>query len=344
MNQIVGGMFGLKIEPDAHCTAPPFLTKPYLLLSTARSGIALLVECLRPSSVWMPSYLCDVMLKAVDGNAVQFYPVDARLRIASDEWVDALREGDLVVFIDYFGLPTDTEMIYAAKQREAWVLEDASQALLSSTTQAQADFVLYSPRKYLGVPDGGILVFNNPESSVRDRSLSDPPPSWWLRSLRASVLRHEFDQFGGERKWFDIYKQVDSEGPTTPYRMSELSQLLLQRHFDYSSIAKRRRDNYATLLERLDEYALFTTLPAGVVPQGFPVRVRNRDRVRQYLFEHNIYPPVHWPIRGCVPDRFHESHKLSNEILTLVCDQRYSHDDMVRTALLFRQAAKAVER
>jgi len=89
MNQIIGGMFGLKIKPDGHCNAqPPFLTKPHILLSTARSGITFLVECLHPSSVvhpcdwivWMPSYLCDVMLKAVDDSAVRFYPVDAHLK------------------------------------------------------------------------------------------------------------------------------------------------------------------------------------------------------------------------------------------------------------------------
>lgn len=343
MSHIIGGMFGLKIEPDVHRTAPPFLTKPHMLLSTARSVIALVVECLRPSSVWMPSYLCDVMLKAVDGSVVQFYPVDAHLRIASSEWIDKLREGDLVVFIDYFGFPTDSEMVHKAKEKRAWVLEDASQALLSSTTQPAADFILYSPRKYLGVPDGGILVLNRPELLMCDQQLSSPPPDWWLSSLQASVQRCEFDRFGGERNWFDVYKRVDREGPLVPHQMSELSKLLLQRHFDYSSIAQRRRNNYEILLERLDQFALLAYLPPGIVPLGFPVRVRNRERVRQYLFEHEIYPPIHWPIKECVPDRFHDSHQLSDEILTLICDQRYGRDDMVRTTVLFRQIAEVAK-
>ena len=341
MNRIIGGMFGLKVEPDAHCTAPPFLAKRHILLSTARSGIAFLMGYLVPNSVWMPSYLCDVMLKAVVGSQVKFYPIDACLRIASKEWMNALREGDLVLFIDYFGFPTEEEMVQAAKQMQAWVIMDASQALLSNTAQPLADFVLYSPRKYLGVPDGGILATNNPAISIRDQQLPTPPPSWWLRSLRASVLRYEFDQYGGEREWFNIFRQVDSEGPINPCQMSELSQLLLQHHFDYPSIAQRRRDNYTRLLEQLGEYALFGTLPQGVVPLGFPVRVRNRDHVRQYLFEHNVYPPVHWPIEGSVPDRFQDSHRLSDEIMTLVCDQRYTADDMARTALLFRRVAEA---
>lgn len=341
MNHIIGGMFGLKIEPDAHCTAPPFLANPHILLSTARSGIAFLVGYLVPNCVWMPSYLCNVILKAVVGSEVRFYPVDTCLRIASREWMNTLREGDLVLFIDYFGFPTEEEIVQAAKQKQAWVIIDASQGLLSSTAQPLADFILYSPTKYIGVPDGGILVINNPAISIRDQQLPAPPHRWWLRSLRASVLRHEFDQYGGEREWFSIYRQVTREGPTSPCQMSRLSQLLLEHHFDYPSIARRRRDNYTKLLEQLGEYAVFGTLPQRVVPLGFPVRVRNRDHVRHHLFEHNIYPPVHWPVKGLVPDRFQDSHRLSDEIMTLVCDERCTPDDMVRTALLFRRVAEA---
>jgi dTDP-4-amino-4,6-dideoxygalactose transaminase len=342
MNHIIGGMFGLKMEPDADSAAPPFLANPHILLSTARSGIAFLVEYLVPNTLWMPSYLCDVMLKAVVGTQVKFYPIDTSLRVASKEWMTALREGDLVLFIDYFGFPTAEEMVQATKQKKAWVIMDASQALLSNTAQPLADFVLYSPRKYLGVPDGGILVVNNPAISIRDQQLPPPPPSWWLRSLRASVLRYEFDRRGGDREWFGLHRQVDSEGPISPYQMSELSQLLLRHHFDYSSIAQRRRDNYTKLLEQIGEYALFGALPKEVVPLGFPVRVSNRDYVRQHLFERNVYPPVHWPIRGFVPDGFEDSHRLSDEILTLVCDQRYTPEDMIRTAVLFRRVAEAI--
>jgi hypothetical protein len=92
-----------------------------------------------------------------------------------------------------------------------------------------------------------------------------------------------------------------------------------------------------------DLHAVSSTLPQEVAHLGFPVPARNRDHVRQHLFEHNICPPIHWPIEGWVPDRFHDSYRLSDAILTLVCDQQYIHEDMVRTARLFRQVAEDVE-
>ena len=46
------------------------------------------------------------------------------------------------------------------KKCGAWLLEDACQALLSDEVGRFSDFVLYSPRKFLGVPDGGVLVSN----------------------------------------------------------------------------------------------------------------------------------------------------------------------------------------
>ncbi len=341
MRRIVGGMFGLKVERDANCTAPRFLAKAHVLTSTARSGFALVVEHLRPSRVWMPSYLCDVLLKAVAGSIVRLYAIDSSLQIASDEWTRQVQPQDLVVFIDYFGFPTDTDLVKAVKQRQAWVLEDACQALLSAVSNPLSDFVLYSPRKFLGVPDGGVVIMNNGELPLPGQ-LPGPPPEWWLRAVHASVLRHEFDRFGGERGWYDLFQRVEASGPVRPCRMSELSQLLLRYHFDYRSIAERRKTNYQTLLQMLGEYALFGDLQDGVVPLGFPVRLRNRDEVRRQLFEENIYPPVHWTIDGSVPKAFAGSHKLSRQILTLVCDQRYDRSDMERMACVFIQEARQI--
>lgn len=341
MRRIVGGMFGMKLEPDANCGAPPFLTKAHLLTSTARSGLALVVEQLRPGRVWMPSYLCEVMLKAVASSTVRWYAIDSKLRIASHKWTREVRPQDLVVFIDYFGFPTDADLVQAVKERQAWVLEDACQALLSAVTSPLSDFVLYSPRKFLGVPDGGIVIMNNRELPLPDQ-LPGPPPEWWLRAVHASVLRHEFDRFGGERGWHDLFGQVEAGGPIRPCRMSELSQLLLKYHFDYRSIADRRKTNYQTLLQMLGEYALFGELPEGVVPLGFPVRLGNRDEVRRQLFEEKIYPPVHWIIEGAVPKAFDGSHKLSKQILTLVCDQRYDSSDMERMARVISERARGI--
>jgi hypothetical protein len=340
--KIIGGMFGLG-RNGFYNDLPPFLKGKSLLLANARSGIALLERKLAPSQIWFPSYLCDVMLRAVtprkeNRTQIRFYGINYELEISSLEWVKEVQEGDLVVFIDYFGFPYDKRYVIEAKRKGAWVLEDASQALLSVHIGEDSDFVLYSPRKWIGVPDGGILVINDEDmSSLLEVELEKPPAEWWLDAFSAAVLRREFDLFGGNRQWFQLFRQADVDAPIGAFAMSELSQMLLRYGFDYSSIAQKRIENYRALDKILGDYLVFPSLPEGVVPLGFPIRVKNRDHVRQKLFGHNIYPPVHWPIPNVVPEEFIESHQLAEDIMTLVCDQRYDPDDMKRMAKVVLQ-------
>ena len=99
-----------------------------------------------------------------------------------------------------------------------------------------------------------------------------------------------------------------------------------------STIARRRRENYALLADRLASVALFPTLSDGVVPLGFPIVVEERDRVRQALFAEEIYPPVHWDLEDVVPVAYSGSHWLSRHVMMLPCDQRYGPEVMEHVA------------
>lgn len=338
--RIIGGMFALERISNTNRAKPRFLDEKSIFLANARSGIALLVKLLSPPRVWMPSYLCKAMLKALNASmsSVKFYEVTYDLVISSSDWLNNIQPKDLVVLVDYFGFPCDPCWIKRAREQGAWVLEDASQALLSEEVGRFSDFVLFSPRKFLGIPDGGILAFNH--QPAFDAELESPPAAWWLKAFSATVLRREFDLQGGTRPWFELFQETELGAPIGPYSMSELSRMLLQHSFDYPKIAQKRIENYQLLLNRLIEVALFPSLPPGVVPLGFPIRAKNRDQVRQALFDHEIYPPVHWPIKGIVDEKFRDSHHLSGEIMTLPCDQRYNPGDMERVARLVAEVAQ----
>jgi dTDP-4-amino-4,6-dideoxygalactose transaminase len=333
--EIIGGMFGLGIELGCHDSRPPFLKEGDLCLANARSGIFLLCKLLSPPTVWMPSYLCGAMLQPVEMTQTRsrFYGVSYDLTVPHREWLKGVQRGDLVVVIDYFGFPADPYVAERAKEVGALILEDACQALLTSEVGQLSDFVIFSPRKFLGVPEGGILALNR--SSALDRvNLEPPPPEWWLKTLNTNIMRREFDLYGGDRRWFTLFQETEGDSPVGYYSMSELSRTLLLYAFDYPTIAQRRVSNYQVLANELGEFALFPQVPADVVPLGFPIRLKNRDEVRQRLFDHQIYPPVHWVIQGIVPDEFKESHQLAANIMTLPCDQRYDSDDMARMARL----------
>jgi dTDP-4-amino-4,6-dideoxygalactose transaminase len=120
--------------------------------------------------------------------------------------------------------------------------------------------------------------------------------------------------------------------------MSELSEAMLKHAMNWEDISVRRRKNYLHLQEKIGEFALIPLLDDATVPLGFPVRVANRNSIREALFRAEIYPPVHWPINECVPDEFTESHTLSREIMTLPCDQRYNEEDLDRMIEVFKRA------
>jgi hypothetical protein len=338
--QTIGGVFGLGDPLSAEQIVPHFLGDRSILLANARSGLWLAIRQLAPAQVWLPSYLCTDILAATDHPAthVRFYPVDGALRIPWLEWTGEVQRGDLALLIDYFGFPCDMACAAALQKRGAWIIEDACQALLSAYRRDLADVVLFSPRKFLGVPDGGIL--DDRSGLMRAPiELSDPPAAWWLTSFAATLNRRVYDTCGGDRGWFDLFQRAEATIPRGAHAMSQLTRLLLE-NFDYEAVARRRVANYQRLLGRLEGLALFPELPADVVPLGFPIRVKNRDAVRTWLFTQMIFPPIHWRLEGHVPEKFTHSHQLAAEIMTLPCDQRYGEPDMDRMAEMVLQVAE----
>ena len=327
-------MFGLELfESDASLKAkepPRFLRGRQCLLATARAAVKLLVEALRPATVWLPSYICGVVIEASrePGVRVRFYTVDQALQIPSDDWVRQIQAGDLVIFADYFGF--DTWGLHGAEAgaRGAHIVEDACQAMLNKDFSPHSDYIIFSPRKFIGVPDGGILLAGK-NVELPGADFPPAPGQWLVRALRASILRSEFDRYGGKRSWFKIFQSAEADGPMDPCRMSDLAAAIL-RIVDWTTIKTRRRRNYDYLLSELGEMAVFPNLPRDVVPLGFPIRLPNRDRVRRSLFNERIYPAVHWDIVDLVPAEFVSSHRLASEIMTLPSDQRYGRDDMKR--------------
>ena len=344
-SKIIGGMFGLELGGDFFrpegAVLPPLLIRPHLRLATARSGFALLAETLKPGSVWLPSYLCSVIPQSVASRnfQVRYYAVDEHLGIAGHDWLREIRRGDMVVFIDYFGFRTWEASGEQARQHGAWVIEDTAQAMLNMSFSDQSHYIIASPRKFVGVPDGGILAVGT-DVLLPEVELAASDSAWWLKALRASMLRAEFDRHGGDREWFEIFLETEAAGPSEPRRMSELSQLLLER-LDWAEISRARRGNYQFLASELGRLALFPDLPPETVPLGFPIRVRDRDWLRQTLFDAQIYPPVHWQIGRVVPDDFKASHALAGEIMTIPCDQRYGREDLERVVNCLAKAQPA---
>ena len=179
---------------------PRFLRGRQRLLATARAAVKLLVEALRPATVWLPSYICGVVIEAArePGVRVRFYTVGESLQIVEDGWLAEILAGDLVIFVDYFGFDTWSSHGAQAKLRGARVVEDACQAMLNKNFSRHSDYVIFSPRKFIGVPDGGVLL-SGKNAVLSDAYLPSSPAKWLFRTTKAAILRSEFDRHGGDQ-------------------------------------------------------------------------------------------------------------------------------------------------
>jgi hypothetical protein len=245
----------------------------------------------------------------------------------------------VVLVIHYFGFANTTFPADQLKLRGAVIIEDASQGLFVKQQYPESICIVYSPRKFFGVPDGGVLATSRMDA-IRRQPLEPPPTEWWKAAFAVTQMRREFDLVGEENRWFLLFRHVEETFPVGPYYSSDLARMLIETGTDYGPIRRARRQNYLALAERLNEFALFPVLGEDTVPLGFPVCVdaAQRDAVLKCLYNEKIYPPVHWRIDGIVPEEHHESHLLSRRILTLICDQRYTICDMARQAATFLSA------
>lgn len=341
---IIGGLFGLEPPYVANGSeGSPFLRRPITYFLNVRCAIYALCESLRPQNAWLPSYLCRAMLDPFCklNVRVRYYDDMPNMKGRTNSWASEIERGDFVLLIHYFGFPNATIPVNHASSRGAVIIEDASQGLFIKQQYSETACILYSARKFLGVPDGGLMA-SSLHNTFEPEALQPPPAEWWRSAFATTQMRREFDLRGGENRWFPLFQQVEETFPLGPYRSSELTKTLIESGTDYEFIRRIRRENYMVLLKRLKEFALFPTLGEETVPLGFPVLVdaARRDRILECLYKQQIYPPVHWRIEGIVPQEFRQSHALSRRILTLICDQRYTISDMERQADAFLSAVK----
>jgi hypothetical protein len=339
----MGGPFALAEAGAAPRPLPWSARGVAIATADARSALKIVRDLVAPRRVWLPSYLCDSVLSGLsDGDtALTFYPVDLRLQLPDRRWLSSVRQGDLAVFVSYFGFPADRQAADEAHARGAITVWDGACALLSEMT-IDADFAVLSPRKFVGIPDGGVVLCRRAgdASSLAALRLSPPPALWWRSALEMCRGRPAFDRGQAGDEWLALCEQAE-DAPKGALAMSELSARLLATAFDWGAIAQRRRVNYAALARALPDLALLPALPAGSVPFGFPIRLRDRDAVRARLRQSGVLTPIHWELPPAVPGEFVDSHRLSAETLTLPCDQRYGLEDMDRLARLVTSARPA---
>lgn len=313
MQDMMGGFFGLEL--------PVFDNFPYregsccAYLSSGRAAFeCLLMNIPRPACVWAPRFLCDTMLQAPArlGIPVKRYACTAQLAPILPE----VQENELVLLVNYFGL-TGEAVSKAAASLPGRCVVDATTALYSPPLPGVP--TIYSPRKFAGVPDGGVLCAPSPIRHLPTETQVSAPLSMHL------LERLESGATTASRSC-----EAAEEALSAPARrMSRLTRRLHQS-IDFEAAARKRLENYAALHQTLGS---INRLQLPSTPQHAPMcypLVSGIPGLRDALIDAGIALPLYWPEVIEETDACDEENRLARTLLPLPLDQRYEKCDMER--------------
>jgi len=278
---------------------------------SARAAFYALLLHVKPSKVWMPKYICDTILTPLSLLQIEvgFYELRSDFSIKSKI---SLNPKELILYVNYFGICSDNQFEILKNFNSDQIVFDHSQAFFQKPLDCLA--TIYSPRKFFGIPDGGLLVTDCDIEEPREVDTGSVNRSIHLLQRLQS----------GARSGYEAYQTAEkSLQDLSPRRMSFLTERMLLA-IDYESIRIQRNNNFLYYQELFSEDNILDTEPLTFDgPLCYPLILSNHiDRVG--LAKHNFFIPTYW--NDCSPrissGSFEE--KLMQNMLPLPCDQRYT--------------------
>ncbi|MCC2961426.1 hypothetical protein LK540_13435 [Massilia sp. IC2-278] len=315
----IGGYFELELPPPR---ALPFPQAHRY--QSARSAFLALLRVGKPRRVWMPRYLCDSMYAALREAGVEAVPyaIDEGFEVATA--ID-LQAADWLYYVDYFGVCGDVVARLLTRFNPGQVVLDHCQAFFAPPRPCLA--VIYSPRKFFGVPDGGLVVTDLPlEAPAVQDQLSRQRVEAQLERLAVSP----------ESGYQSYVRSEASLADLEPRRMSLLTGRILAT-VDFASVRERRNRNFRYLHERLGHLNRLALDPARIDgPLCYPLLV-DAEGLRAALIAQRVFVATYWPDVLEQADAGSTEARLVRQLLPLPCDQRYDESDMARIVALCTQ-------
>lgn len=286
--------------------------------NSGRASIVAAVKAVMPSKLYIPHYNCVVVREALEnaGFSYFFYPLNEDL----EPDIDGIEDDAWLLYVHYFGIASD-EKIRKIAEKYKNVIFDNTQAFYAKPVLDGNCMNVYSPRKFVGLVDGGYLVWSG------EREVSEDYPldiSW----DRASFLFKSIE-LGTNAAYQDNLdsKECLADGIK---KMSVLTQRML-KSLDYDTLAERRDRNYRVLVDAFKGVNRLGLPMEGYAPFVYPLVIED-PKLRKKVVEKKIYISQWWKyLLNEVPEDSVEAW-LSKWLLPLPVDHRYTERDMKEMA------------
>lgn len=270
------------------------------------------------SCVHIPYYTCDVVLQPLQklGIPWKFYHIDEKLEIAS---TPNLGENEFLLYTNYFGIK-DEYCKKLADQFGPQLIIDNAQALFCKSIPGTNQF--YSPRKFMGMPDGGLAVTTVPNTA------SELPLDKSFDRCSHLLKRTELQPSEGYAEFKEVSRKI-AEAPLC--QMSNLSKSIFGS-VDFDVIKQKRRDNFNTLHKALasSNKAVIPPTDSFECPMVYPYWTDKGCELKKKLIEQEIFVATYWPnvFEWAKPHDL--EYDIANNTVYLPIDQRYAIEDMER--------------
>lgn len=306
----IGGYFELEMDNKGR-----FVHDDGILVNTGRNALELILSNLpNNSKVYIPKYTCEVVLEPFQKLGIQysFYSINFQLEI-SDEIV--LGHDEYLLYTNYFGVK-DAYVKKLESQYPNRLIVDNAQALFAEPTA----MCFYSPRKFVGIPDGGIAYMDkNVSADVYEQDCSFD---------RCSHLLKRIDLGAGAG--YADFKDNSRLLKNQPIRkMSKLTQTLLSA-IDFEKVRSKRRENFALMHSLLGPFNKLEleSLELFAVPMVYPY-MTDDESLRQRLIDSKVFVPTYWANVNEWCECETGEYQLSKSIIPMPIDQRYTKEDLI---------------
>ncbi len=139
---------------------------------------------------------------------------------------------------------------------------------------------------------------------------------------------------GLKNTFLTLYKENERIKNKKIGQMQDISSmgLYVLRKLSISKIVKRRFENLSFMYNEISnkDYLLFgfdEIKSPFVLPLIFK-NEKERNIVKQRLIDNGVYPPIHWALPGEVTKNYVYEQDLSNKVLSIPIDQRYTEKEL----------------
>ena len=290
---------------------------------SGRSALQAIIKELKEChTIAMPSWCCDSMVKPfVDaGLEVRFYPV----LYTQDQGVVQVIDTncDVLFLMDYFGYTSRYKVSHPC------IIRDVTHSIFSHSYD-DAQFQFGSLRKWCGIWTGGYVWTKDGHKFITKNE--DDRGYIILRQIAMEKKSIYMGRAAKDKSYLEVYAHAEELLETCGISKAAERDIYFAKKLDVDFIKSRHRENAKVLMEAFQDWLLYPDLSDSDCPMFVPVTVPNgkRDALRKYLIKHQIYCPIHWPVSS-----YHnldkDAESLYKNELSLVCDQRYTEEDMYR--------------